>query len=127
MPTPAYCADGCYVADGKVYTGTTIPYEDNPSFRGHCLYAYNAQTGAQIWNVSGECTMQAIADSILLAYNTYDGEEYAFEAGPTATTVWAPSNFADCRNARHYIWYVADQTPRNCTRHSRYIRHMDDS
>ena len=111
MPTPAYCADGCYVADGKVYTGTTIPYEDNPSFRGHCLYAYNAQTGAQIWNVSGEYTMQAIADGILLAYNTYDGEEYAFEAGPTATTVSAPSNFITAGTPGIISGTVTDQTP----------------
>jgi hypothetical protein len=87
MPEPGYPASAAVIANNEVFTSTSKAYETQPAYRGHALYAYNAMTGVQNWNVSGEYTGITIADGILIAQNLYDGKEYAFSAGPTATTV----------------------------------------
>ena len=65
MPQPYYPMSGVTVADGKVYTATAKTYEQQPAFRGHTLFCYDAYTGAQLWNISGEFTVSAIDDGIL--------------------------------------------------------------
>jgi hypothetical protein len=108
MPEPAYPAMGCAVADNEVFTSTGKAYEAQPLYRGHCLYAYNAQTGAQNWNISGQFSIDAIADGILVGVNSYDGLLYAFSRGPTATTasatLWGGQNVIISGT-------VTDQTP----------------
>ena len=111
MPEPGYPALGAYVADNVVFTCTGIAYEASPAYRGHCLYAYDATTGAQNWNISGEYSINAIADGILLAQNSYDGKEYAFSRGQSATTVSAPSNFITAGTPGIISGTVTDQTP----------------
>jgi hypothetical protein len=111
MPEEAYPLTGAYVAGNTVFSSSTIAYEAQPAYRGHCLYAYNAQTGAQVWNVSGEYSINAIADGILIAYNQYDGREYAFEAGPSATTVTAPMTAVTAGSSCVIEGTVTDQTP----------------
>jgi len=111
MPTVAYPANGAYIADHTVFTSTSIAYESVPLFRGHCLYAYDALTGAQIWNVSGEYAINAVADGVLLAQNNYDGIEYAFSMGPTETTVTAPMTQVASGTQMVIQGTVTDQTP----------------
>jgi hypothetical protein len=108
---PYQTANGIFIAGNTVFTATTMVYEAEPSYRGHALFAYNAQTGAQIWNVSGEYSINAIADGILLAQNNYDSEEYAFEAGPSATTVTAPMTSITAGSPVIIQGTVTDQTP----------------
>jgi hypothetical protein len=118
MPEPAYPAVGSIAAGptinmGEVFTTTTKAYETQPAYRGHCLYAYNALTGAQNWNISGEFAYQSIevADGIMLAFNTYDGREYAFGMGQTATTVTAPMTSITAGSNVVIQGTVTDQTP----------------
>jgi outer membrane protein assembly factor BamB len=91
MPQPAYPMSGVTVAGGEVFTTTSKSYEVEPLYRGHCLYAYDATTGAQNWNISGQISVSAIVNGILVGTNSYDGRVYAFSRGQTATTVSAAS------------------------------------
>jgi hypothetical protein len=111
VPQPAYPAYGVYVADNEVFTSTSISYESQPAYRGHDLYAYNAMTGAQNWNISGEYSGVTIADGILMAQNSYDGREYAFGMGQTATTVSAPQTATQAGQSVIISGTVTDQSP----------------
>jgi len=111
MPQPAYPASGAAVADNTVFTSTSKSYEAVPLYRGHCLYAYDATTGAQIWNISGEFSIYCIDDGVLLGANNYDNTVYAFSAGPTATTVTAPNTAVAAGTPIVIQGTVTDQTP----------------
>jgi outer membrane protein assembly factor BamB len=117
MPEPGYPTSGISVAGatintGEVFTSTNKAYETMPAYRGHCLYAYNALTGAQNWNVSGEFIGgYLVADGILLTQNSYDGKEYAFGMGQTATTVEAPMNQITAGSNVIIQGTVTDQSP----------------
>jgi outer membrane protein assembly factor BamB len=113
MPEVAYPAAGAIVANGLVFCSSSKSYETIPLYRGHSLWAYNATTGAQVWNISGEFSSGTIeiADGILIGFNTYDGSEYAFGAGPTATTVAAPLTSVTAGTGMIIQGTVTDQTP----------------
>jgi hypothetical protein len=110
MPQPYYPLNSAVVADGKVYTYTAKGYEQQPLFRGHLLLCYDANTGAELWNISGEIPISAIAQGYLIGVNAYDGNVYAFHAGPTATTVSAPSNAIQAGTPGVITGTVTDQT-----------------
>jgi hypothetical protein len=110
IPEPAYPCMGCVVADNEVFTSTGKGYEAMPLYRGHCLYAYDALTGAQNWNISGEFWGMEIADGILIGQDAYDGRVYAFAPGLTATTVTAPMNAVTVGSSCVIEGTVTDQT-----------------
>jgi len=116
MPEEAYPASGSTVAgateqSGVVYCSTSKAYEAVPLYRGHTLYCYDASTGAQLWNISGEFSVSAVDDGILLGYNSYDGLEFAFGIGLTATTVMAPLTSVTTGTSCVIEGTVTDQTP----------------
>ena len=111
MPQPYYPMSGATVADGKVYTTTLKSYEQQPLFRGHELLCYDANTGAALWNISGQIPVAAIAEGYLIGVNAYDGSVYAFNRGPTATTVSAPQTQVTAGSNVIISGTVTDQTP----------------
>jgi len=111
MPQPAYPMSGCTIADNTVFTSTSKGYEAVPLYRGHCLYAIDATTGQQVWNMSGEFSGLLVDDGVLVGMNNYDGIEYAFGAGPTCTTVTAPLTQVTAGNNVIIQGTVTDQTP----------------
>ena len=78
------------IADGKIYTFNTEHTPTQPVERGWRIFALNATTGEEIWNVTGPMTPGAVADGYLTAGNAYDGYMYVFGKGKSATTVTAP-------------------------------------
>jgi len=116
MPQPAYPMSGITIAgttaaSALVFTSTAKGYEAEPLYRGHCLYAFDAATGAQVWNISGQYSNVAVADGILVATNNYDSEVFAFSRGPTATTVSAPGTATVAGTPIVLTGSVTDQTP----------------
>jgi outer membrane protein assembly factor BamB len=115
MPQPAYPMSSDTIAgpagDTVVYASTTKSYEAVPLYRGHCLYAYNGETGAQIWNISGEFSIYCVDDGILIGANNYDNTIYAFGMGPSATTVTAPQTSVAAGTNCIIQGTVTDQTP----------------
>jgi len=80
---------GPIIADGVVFAGTGEHSPTQPLVRGEHLFAIDANTGKQLWNMSGFHVIQAIADGYLLGYNAEDNRIYCFGKGPSATTVTA--------------------------------------
>jgi outer membrane protein assembly factor BamB len=115
MPQPNYPMSGCVIAgtnpsNTMVFTSTRKSYEAQPVYRGHCLYAFNGQTGAQMWNISGEFSIYCIANGILIGANNYDNTVYAFGAGRSATTVTAPMTSVTAGSNIIIQGTVTDQT-----------------
>jgi outer membrane protein assembly factor BamB len=82
---------GPMLANGVVYMGTGEHSPTQPLERGEKLFAFDASSGRQIWNISGLIDLSAIADGYLVGYNAYDNQIYCFGKGPSKTTVTAPN------------------------------------
>jgi hypothetical protein len=82
---------GPMIANGVVYMGTGEHSPNMPYYRGEKLFAFDAYTGQQLWNITGFMHMVAIADGYLVVQNNLDNQIYVFGMGPTKTTVNAPS------------------------------------
>jgi len=82
---PPTIADGIlFAATGNTHCGAL--------YRGAELYAVDIDSGEKIWDINGFflCSMP-ISDGILVAFNGYDNQIYAFGKGPSRTTVGASS------------------------------------
>ena len=81
---------------GQVATGGYIfamNGEHSPSDpipRGEKMFAIDAKTGLNVWNISGLMEQPVVADQKLVTLNGYDNQIYCFGKGPSATTVSAP-------------------------------------
>ena len=79
------------IADGKLYSINTEHTPTQPITRGWGLHCMNATTGAPIWNITtGGGSVDAVADGYLSIVDSYDGYQYVFGKGKSATTVTAP-------------------------------------
>jgi hypothetical protein len=78
-----------WAADGKIYASNTEHTPTQPITRGWRLHCINATTGQGIWNITGTMTIGPIVDGYMSASNTYDGYQYVFGKGQSATTVTA--------------------------------------
>ncbi len=85
-------------ADGMVFAFSGEHSPNTPIYKGYRVYALNATTGEQIWNLldwsaSGLGTSlanTAIADGYMAFLNGYDEQVYVVGKGPSAMTVSAP-------------------------------------
>lgn len=97
-PWGLYPIHGAAVADGIIFAYSGEHSPNTPLYKGYRVYAVNATTGEEIWNLlawsaSGLGTSLApvaIADGYLVHLNAYDGKVYCICKGPSATTVTAP-------------------------------------
>jgi hypothetical protein len=80
------------LADGKIYVCSGHDYTP-PVYRGAKLYCINATNGELIWDTLNfnVIASPAIAEGIMLWYNGYDDQVYAYGQGATKLTVTAPS------------------------------------
>ncbi len=105
------------VANGKVYASNNEHSEAPPYYQGDQLWCLNATTGATIWNIafwSPNYDMQPIiADGLLIATNYYDGRQYCFGMGPSATTVTAPNLGVTTSTPVTITGTVLDKSPGN--------------
>ena len=96
------------VADGKVFAATGNSHGD-PLFRGAKLYAIDAYSGKQVWNINGFfLDTMPVADGSLVGFNGYDNSIYCFGKGQTATTVTATPGVG---NTVTVLGTVTDQSP----------------
>ena len=79
--------NGPIIAGGVVFAGTGEETPTQPLTKGNRVFAFDANTGMQLWNISGYMSLRAIADGYLVGYNGYDNRIYCFGKGPSATTV----------------------------------------
>jgi outer membrane protein assembly factor BamB len=79
------------LADGKLYVRGGHDYTP-PVWKGGKIYCIDVETGEEIWSslsidIVGS---PAIADGTLIWVNGYDNQIYAYDKGPSKTTVSAP-------------------------------------
>jgi outer membrane protein assembly factor BamB len=106
---------GMLIADGKVFTYNTEHSPSEPITRGWKLFAINATTGTNVWNItaySGSRTFKgAVADGYLAFDNFYDAYMYVFGKGQSLTTVSAPATTVPMGSAVLIQGTVMDQSP----------------
>jgi hypothetical protein len=105
------------VADGKIYLPCTEHSASSPLWRQPGLRCLDLETGELLWDIlfwgGGQDDLPKImvADSILIGFNLYDGQVYAFGRGPSATTVTAPDTEVPLGTSIVIQGTVTDQTP----------------
>jgi hypothetical protein len=99
------------IADNKVFVGTSNSHGD-PLFRGAQLYAIDAMSGEQVWNINGFfLDTMPVADGYLVGFNGYDNQIYCFGKGKTITTVTAPDMGVPLGSNIMIRGMVTDQSP----------------
>jgi outer membrane protein assembly factor BamB len=85
---------GQLIADGKLYVYNLEHSPEQPIKRGWKLHCINITTGENIWKITASGHSRrfagAIADGYLSFLNNYDGYQYIFGKGKSATTITAP-------------------------------------
>ena len=108
------------VADGKIYTFNAEHSPDQPLKRGWKFHCINATNGEGIWNITatqagggdGSRVFQgAIADGYIAISNAYDGCEYVFGKGQSATTIDGPKTEITLGQSAVLTGTVLDQSP----------------
>jgi hypothetical protein len=106
---PTYA--GFTVADHKLFTTADDHSPDSVIWRGGKLWAVDTETGKGVWNISGWFRHPAVADGLLTALNSLDGQVYTFGKGPSKTTVQAPLTAVPRGAAVTIVGTVTDQSP----------------
>ncbi|MFB3888855.1 MAG: PQQ-binding-like beta-propeller repeat protein [Candidatus Bathyarchaeia archaeon] len=101
---------GPVIGGGVVFAGTGEHSPTHPFIRGERLFALDAESGRQLWNISGLMVTRSIADGYLIVYNAYDNQLYCFGKGPSATTVQAPLSGVQRGGAITIAGTVVDQS-----------------
>jgi hypothetical protein len=99
------------LADYKVYDVTGKDHESEPLAAGHEMYCWDAITGQQLFNITGQYLLCAIADGIMVGYDNFDGNVYAFGMGQSATTLSAPLTSTAVSSPLVIQGTVTDQSP----------------
>jgi hypothetical protein len=100
------------LADGKLYVRSGHDYTP-PVFRGAKIYCINATSGDLIWSSLSFDVVSSpvVADGIMVWYNGYDDQIYAYGKGQTATTVEAPMTSITAGDTAVIHGTVTDQSP----------------
>ncbi len=88
-PSMAFFGANPQIADGKLFISNGEHSPTSPLARGWTMYAVNATTGQQIWNITSRGNAGAIADGYLTFDSVYTGYLYVAGKGLSATTVTA--------------------------------------
>jgi len=111
---------GGLLADGKYFVYNTEHTPTQPLTRGWRLFCLDANTGENIWNVTGSIAVgavfgmagaAAVADGYLIGTNSYDGYMYCFGKGRSQTTVSASPEVIAKGSSVLIKGTVLDQSP----------------
>jgi hypothetical protein len=99
------------IADGKVYAGNGEHSPNQPIYRGEKLHCWDANTGEELWNITGYMMNPITADGYLVTFNSYDMSTYCFGKGQTAVTVSTPDIAIQLGDSFVIKGTVTDQSP----------------
>ena len=99
------------IAGNTIFAATGEHGPGSPFPQGAEMYAVNTTDGSLTWSILGWYQMPAVADGVLTAFNSYDGQIYAFGQGLSATTVNAPTLATSIGNPVLIQGSVTDQSP----------------
>ena len=80
---------GAVIADGKMYVYNTEHTASWPMTRGWGLHCIDITNGELVWKIANPMSYGAVADGYLTAGNSWDGYQYVFGKGKSATAVTA--------------------------------------
>jgi hypothetical protein len=111
------------IGDGKLFLSESRMY-DPPMSPGYHRLAINTTTGELVWKIqsfSGRAP-GAIADSMLVQWNSYDKQLYTYGQGQTATTIVASPEVSVEGNSVLIKGMVTDESPgtKNTNRIARF-------
>jgi outer membrane protein assembly factor BamB len=81
---------GPIIGGNVVFSSTGEESPTQPLTKANKMFAFDAETGVELWNINGMMSLRALADGYLVANNGYDGLMYCFGKGPSAMTVEGP-------------------------------------
>jgi outer membrane protein assembly factor BamB len=111
IATYPFLAAELTIADGIVFAATGNSHSD-PLFSGAQLYAIDAYSGNELWNINGFFLGNLpIADGYLIGHNGYDNQIYCFGKGQTATTVTASPKISISGSSILIEGTITDQSP----------------
>lgn len=93
------------------YTFTVEHSPTAPIARGLRIFAINATTGQNVWNMTGAMAPGLVADGYLTASSYYDGYLYVFGKGKSVTTISAPQAAAVQGQSVMLTGTVLDMSP----------------
>jgi hypothetical protein len=101
------------VADEKVYVTTDEHSHTQPLLRGWGLYCFDANSGNNLWNISGLYGYGSIsiADGYLVGLDNMNNELTCFGQGQTATTISASPQVSVLGNSVIVQGTITDQSP----------------
>jgi outer membrane protein assembly factor BamB len=102
--------NGPIIAGNVVFVGTGEETPTQPLTKGNRVFAFDAETGSELWNIDGYMSLRAIADGYLVGYNGYDNCVYVFGKGPSATTIKASSEVISKGSSVLITGTVTDQS-----------------
>jgi len=102
---------GLLIADDTVLLPASEHTPNSPILRGYRLYGINATSGEKLWSVPCFISSWGLADGVLVGWNCYDNQVYAFGKGKTETTVSAPDIAVTLGSSIMIKGAVTDQSP----------------
>ncbi|MCW3995562.1 MAG: PQQ-like beta-propeller repeat protein [Candidatus Bathyarchaeota archaeon] len=84
---PVGSGAGVSIADRKIFVTTGEHSHTQPLYTGWSIYCFDADTGANLWNMTGLCSTIIISDGYAIAFDNMDNRIYCYGKGQTATTV----------------------------------------
>jgi hypothetical protein len=106
-----------FIADGKIYMGTTEHSPVDPRPRGSPFVCVDIETGEEVFRADGLFRQTdwggraIIGDSIIATMDTYDQRIYAISKGPSASIVTASSKVSVFGSSVVFEGMVTDVSP----------------
>ncbi len=110
-PATSLFSNAPTIADGILYYGNGEHSPTEPLIRGWRLWALNATSGQELWDIEGGGSAGAIADGYLTYENKYDGYMYVFGKGPSTTTISVPQTQVNTGQSVIISGTVLDDSP----------------
>ncbi len=101
---------GPIIGGNVVFSGTGEETPSQPLTLGNKVFAFDAETGEELWNIAGYMSLKAIADGYLVGFNGYDNRIYCFGKGPSAMTVEGPKTAVPKGTAVMITGTITDQS-----------------
>ncbi|MCW4019416.1 MAG: PQQ-binding-like beta-propeller repeat protein [Candidatus Bathyarchaeota archaeon] len=110
-PYEYWPSSGVYFADGKMYVTTGEHSHTQPLYKGWSMYCVDANSGQQLWEITGVWNTIAFADGYMVTLNGMDNRVYCFGKGETATTVSAAPKVSVLGDSVLIEGTVIDESP----------------
>jgi outer membrane protein assembly factor BamB len=108
---PVGSGAGISIADHKVFVTTGEHSVTQPMYRDWSIYAFDTETGKNLWNTTGLMATLALADGYAVGLDGMDMQIYNYGKGQTATTISAAPKVMTQGSTVLIEGSVTDQSP----------------